>query len=89
MKMNFEISEWVENQRIRLKMLSGGPLKSYEQLWTLAPTDSGTEFTFSEEIIMPFGVIGSLIASANEGSSYKFVTEMQSKLRALVEAQVN
>ena len=87
MKMNFEIIEWVENERIRLKMISGAPIKSYEQLWTLAPTDSGTEFTFFEEIIFPLGVIGKLIGLAGQGSSYKFVTEMQSKLKSLVESQ--
>lgn len=87
MKMNFEITEWVENEKIRLKMISGAPLKSYEQLWTLAPTDSGSEFTFYEEIIFPLGVIGKLIGSVSQGSSYKFVTEMQSKLKSLVEAQ--
>jgi uncharacterized protein YndB with AHSA1/START domain len=89
MKMEFEITEWVENQRVRLKMISGAPLKSYEQLWTLAPTDSGTEFTFFEEIIFPLGVIGKLIGLAGQGSSRKFVTEMQSKLKSLVEAQSN
>jgi hypothetical protein len=87
MKMNFELTEWVENERMRLKMISGAPLKSYEQLWTLTPTESGTEFTFFEEIIFPFGVLGKLIAWAGQGSSYKFVTEMQSKLKLLVEAQ--
>jgi uncharacterized protein YndB with AHSA1/START domain len=87
MKMNFEIAEWVENERLRLKMISGAPLKSYEQLWMLAPTDSGSKFTFYEEIIFPLGVIGKLIGSVGQGSSYKFVTEMQSKLKSLVEAQ--
>ncbi len=87
MKMDFEITEWVENERIRLKMISGAPLKSYEQLWTLSPTGSGTEFTFFEEIIFPLGVIGKLIATAGEGSSQKFVTEMKSRLKALVEAE--
>jgi uncharacterized protein YndB with AHSA1/START domain len=87
MKMNFEITEWVENERIRLKMISGAPLKSYEQLWTLAPTASGSEFTFYEEIIFPLGVIGKLIGLVGQGSSYKLVTEMQSKLKTLVESQ--
>jgi len=86
MKMNFEITEWVENERIRLKMISGASLKSYEQLWTLAPTNSGSEFTFYEEIVFPLGVIGKLIGLVSQGSSYKFVTEMQSKLKSLVEA---
>lgn len=87
MKMNFEIAEWVENERIRLKMISGAPLKSYEQLWTLAPTDSGTEFTFFEEIVFPLGIIGKLIGSVGQGSSSRFVAEMQSKLKSLVEAK--
>jgi uncharacterized protein YndB with AHSA1/START domain len=85
MKMDFEITEWVENERIRLKMISGAPLKSYEQLWTLQPTATGTVFTFFEEIVFPLGILGKLIGSVGEGSSYKFVTEMQSKLKSLVE----
>lgn len=86
MKMNFEIIEWVENERIRLRMVSGAPLKFYEQLWTLAPTDSGTEFRFREEIVFPLGVIGRLLGSVAQGTSFKTVTEMQAKLKALVEA---
>jgi uncharacterized protein YndB with AHSA1/START domain len=86
MKMNFEITEWVENERIRLKMISGAPLKSYEQLWKLTPTDSGSEFTFYEQIIFPFGVVGKLIGLVSQGSSYEFVTEMQARLKSLVEA---
>lgn len=87
MKMNFEIIEWVENERIRLKMISGAPLKSYEQLWTLEPTDAGTVFTFFEEIVFPLGILGKLIGSVGKGSSYKLVTEMQSKLKLLVEGE--
>ena len=87
MKMNFEVTEWVENKRIRLKMISGASLKSYEQLWTLSPTDTGTEFTFYEEIVFPLGVIGQLVGLATQGSSNKFVMEMQAKLKSIVEAQ--
>jgi uncharacterized protein YndB with AHSA1/START domain len=85
MKMNFEITEWAENERIRLKMISGAPLKSYEQLWTLQPTDTGTVFTFFEEIVFPLGILGKLIGFVGKGSSYKYVTEMQSILKSLVE----
>ena len=87
MKMNFEVTEWVENKRIRLKMISGASLKSYEQLWTLSPTDTGTEFTFYEEIVFPLGVIGKLGGLVTQGSSNKFVMEMQAKLKSIVEAQ--
>ncbi len=85
MKMDFEITEWEENERIRLQMTSKGPVKFYEQLWTLSPTDTGTKFTFYEEIVFPLGVIGKLIGLVGQSSSYKFVTEMQAKLKSLVE----
>jgi uncharacterized protein YndB with AHSA1/START domain len=87
MKMNFEITEWVENERIRFRMVSGAPLRLYEFLWTLAPIDSGTKFTFCEEIVLPLGIIGRLVGSIGRGSSFKLVAEMQSKLKSLVEAQ--
>jgi uncharacterized protein YndB with AHSA1/START domain len=86
MKMDFEITEWEENERIRLQMTSKGPVKFYQQLWTLSPTDTGTKFTFFEEIVFPFGVVGKLIGVIGQGSSYRTVTEMQAKLKTLVEA---
>ena len=86
MKMNFEVTEWKENERLAFKMTSGAPLKSYEQIWTLSPTESGSKFTFYEEIIFPLGIVGRLIGLVGQGSSYKFVTEMQAKLKSLVEA---
>jgi hypothetical protein len=70
-------------------MASGASLKSYEQLWILTPTDSGTVFTFFEEIVFPLGFIGKLIGSMTQGSSNQFVVEMQSKLKSLVEAQTS
>jgi uncharacterized protein YndB with AHSA1/START domain len=86
MKMDFEITEWEENERIRLQMTSKGPVKFYEQLWTLSPTDIGTTFTFYEEIVFPLGVIGKLIGLVGQGSSSRTVTEMQAMLKTLVEA---
>ena len=85
MKMNFEVTEWKENERLAFRMTSGAPLKSYEQIWTLSPTEMGSKFTFYEEIIFPFGIIGKLMGLVGQGSSYKFVTEMQAKLKSLVE----
>ena len=89
MKMNFEITEWVEHERIRLKMMSGAALKSYQQLWSLEPTQSGTKFTFFEELIFPYGPIGKLIGLMIKGSSKKFIIEMQSKLKLLIETPSN
>ena len=85
MKMNFEVTEWKENERLAFIMTSGASLKSYEQIWNLSPTETGSKFTFYEEIIFPLGFIGKLIGLFSQGSSYKFVTEMQAKLKSLVE----
>ena len=87
MKMDFEITEWVENERIRLKMVSGAPLTSYEQVWTLVPAEAGTAFTFFEEIVFPLGILGKLMGAVGQGRSSKLVAEMQSKLKSLVEAE--
>ena len=81
MKIDFEITEWEENERIRLQMTSKDPVRFYEQLWTLTPIDTGTKFTFYEEIIFPLGVIGKLIGLVGQGSSYRTVTEMQTNLK--------
>lgn len=86
MKMSFQVTDWAENQRIAMKMTSGGPLKSYEQRWTLAPSESGSVFTFVEEIRMPFGVLGRLIEKIGRGRSEAAVREMLGKLRSLAEA---
>jgi len=86
MKMKFEIADWVENEKLILKMISGAPLKAYEQRWMLEPTENGSIFTFMEEIVMPFGILGKLLEKVGRGSSEKFIKVMLAKLKVLAEA---
>ena len=86
MKMNFEVTEWKENEKVALRMISGGSLKSYEQSWSLEPTTLGSKVTFMEDIELPYGVIGKLLSLILEGMSNSTADKMLAKLKSLVEA---
>lgn len=86
MKLNFEVTEWVENERLSFRMTSGTVVKAYEQRWTLEPTLSGSTFTFMEEFKLPFGILGSLMEMAGKGRSEAYVDEMLGKLKSFAEA---
>ncbi len=86
MKLNFEVTEWVENERLSIRMTSGTVLKAYEQRWTLEPTVSGSTFTFMEEFKLPFGILGSFMEMMGKGRSETYVDEMLDKLKSFAEA---
>ena len=86
MKLNYVVTEWVENEKFVFKMTSGTSVKSYEQRWTLEPTPSGSTFTFMEEVELPFGIIGKLIGAVIRRSSEAHVKQMLTALKSLAGA---
>jgi uncharacterized protein YndB with AHSA1/START domain len=86
MKLNFKVTEWVENERLAFSLTSGNLTKGYDQSWTVEAIPSGSSFTFSEDFKMPFGVIGKLMGVVGRSSSEAHVREMLSKLKGLAEA---
>ena len=86
MKILFEATEWKENEKLALRMVSGSGVKSYKQVWLLETTPAGSRFTFMEEIEFPFGIIGKLIGLIAQRMSEATVDKMQLKLKALAEA---
>jgi len=84
--MQFEVTEWKENAKLALQMVSGASYKSYRQELSLEPIHSGCRFTFMEEIILPYGIIGKLIGVFAERMSSATVDKMFLKLKTLVEA---
>lgn len=86
MKMNFEITECVENQKITLQMLSGPMMKSYQQWWSLEAIPTGSRVSFSEEIVFGMGLFGKFLGSFQEKSSLATIDKMLARLKALVEA---
>ncbi len=81
MKLKFEVTEWVENERLAFKMTSGTGVKSYEQRWGVSATQSGSIFTFMEQIELPLGFIGKLIGRFVQRSSEAHVKQMLAKLK--------
>jgi len=86
MKLNFTVTDWVENQRLACKMTSGNFLKGYEQKMTVEAVLSGSRFTFAEDIKMPYGVIGNMMGFFAKSSSQAHLKEMMVKLKSLAEA---
>ena len=86
MKLNFRITEWVENNRVAFSMISGTFVKGYEQSWTVEATQSGSRFTFIEEVKLPYGIIGKIMGLFAQRGSEATVGKMLPKLKSLAEA---
>ena len=85
-KMQFEVAEWKENEKLAIRMVAGGNYKSYEQRFSIEPAPSGSKVTFMEEIILPYGILGKLIGLLAERMSAATVDKMLAKLKVLAEA---
>ncbi len=86
MKLNFKVTEWVENERLAFSLTSGTGVKGYEQKWIEEATPTGSRFTFMEDVELPFGIIGKLMGLVGRRSSEAHVREMLVKLKSLAEA---
>jgi len=86
MKLNFRITEWVENERVAFSMISGNFVKGYEQSWTVEATPSGSRFSFMEEVKLPYGIIGKIMGLFGQRGSEATVGKMLPKLKSLAEA---
>ena len=85
MKLNFTVTEWIENEKLSFKMISGTGVKEYKQAWSLKSTSTGSIFTFFEEVVLPLGVIGKLIGAFLKKSSEAHVNKMLIELKNLAE----
>ncbi len=85
-KMNFVAQDWKENEKLDLRMVSGASYKSYEQHLSLEPAAGGSRFTYEEELVLPYGILGRLIGLIAEKMSAKTLHTMLFKLKALAEA---
>ena len=85
-KMQFEVTEWKENEKLALRMVSGANYGSYHQQWLLERSPSGSRFTFMEDIELPYGVIGKLMGLVAQRMSEATVVKMEAKLKELAEA---
>jgi len=85
-KMQFEVTEWKENEKLGLRMVSGASYPRYVQEYSLESSPAGSRVTFGEEIELPYGVIGKLLGVVGERMSAATVAKMEAKLKELAEA---
>ena len=85
-KMNFVVTEWVENESVAFKMTCGNIVKGYEQRYTIQSIPSGSQFTCFEDVKMPYGVLGSVAGLCRRSVSEGRLERMLGKLKVLAEA---
>jgi uncharacterized protein YndB with AHSA1/START domain len=60
MKLNYKVTEWVENQKLAFSLTSG-PANKDDQVWSIKATPSGSTFTLDEDFEMPWGIFGKIL----------------------------
>ncbi len=85
MKLHVVVTEWSLNRSVAFKMTAGNFVKGYEQKYTLEPTPTGIRFTCSEDITLPFGILGKFAALFRKPVSEAYIDRMLARLKALGE----
>jgi uncharacterized protein YndB with AHSA1/START domain len=86
MKLHFKVTECVENERVAGSMTSGDFLKKNDQQWVVAATASGSRFTLTGDVGLPYGIIGKILGLFARRQSGKTVKKMLANLKRLSEA---
>jgi uncharacterized protein YndB with AHSA1/START domain len=87
MKLNFRVTEWLENKKLAF-VLTSGMMKKDDQIWELKATPDGSRFIATEEIEMPWGIIGrAMVKLFIAGGVAKHMKEIMGNLKQVVEAE--
>jgi uncharacterized protein YndB with AHSA1/START domain len=86
MKLDYRVTEWVENRRLAFTLVSG-PMRKDDQVWSIEAIPTGSRVTLSEHIELSGGVFGKMLLALFVGRMVgKHLEEMLTNLRGLVEA---
>jgi len=86
MKLNYKVTEWVENQKLAFKLTSGFPKKD-DQIWSLEAIPSGSRFTITEDFEVRWGKIGKVMGKMLGGSIAKGIEKIIGKIKSVVEGE--
>jgi len=87
LKVDFTITEWIENEKIASEMTSGpGFLNEVEQKWLIEAIPSGSRVTYIENAEFSRSIIGKLFGFLSQLTADKDTRKMLLKLKSLVEA---
>ena len=87
MKLDFKVTEWVENQKLALSLTSGTSLKKYEVDESIEAIPSGSRFTFMEDFELSLPIIGKILETVGRRTAEGHIKECLTKLKSLVEVQ--
>jgi uncharacterized protein YndB with AHSA1/START domain len=87
MKLNYEVTEWIVNKKLAFK-LNSGPLKKDDQIWSLETIPSGTRFTMTEDVELPWGMIGKILDGPLSGTVEKNIEKILDNLNSLMKTGV-
>jgi uncharacterized protein YndB with AHSA1/START domain len=86
MKLDYRVTEWVENQRLAFTLVSG-PMRKDDQVWSIEAIPTGSRVTLSEDIELSGGVFGKILLTLFVGRMIgKHLQDMLTNLRGLAEA---
>ncbi len=85
-RLDFEITEWLEERKVAFTMTSGQFLKSNKQSWAIEPEADGCRFRFSEEAQMPYGIAGRALELVASRTSSANIRKMLVLLKDLAES---
>jgi uncharacterized protein YndB with AHSA1/START domain len=85
MKLNYIVTEWVENKKLAFCVTSGS-LKKDDQVWSIEAMPTGSRFTMYEDLEMPMGIIGKVIGALfGEMMIGKSMEKILANLKKMVE----
>ena len=86
MRLNYAVTEGVENERLAF-CLTSGPTKKDDQVWSIEATPSGSRFTLTEDFEMPWGIMGKILGALFVNRQIgKHLEEILANLKKLAEA---
>jgi uncharacterized protein YndB with AHSA1/START domain len=85
MKLNFKVTEWIENERLAYSMTSGSGVKRYEISEIIESTPAGSKFTLIENVELPWGIVGKFLESVGRKTAEGHIQEFLAKLKSMVE----
>ena len=86
MKLDYRVTEWVENRRFAFTMASG-PLVKDDQAWQIEAVPAGSRVTLEEDVELSGGMFGRMLLALGVGRSIgRHLEQMLARLKELVEA---
>jgi uncharacterized protein YndB with AHSA1/START domain len=83
---HFKTTEWVENRVFAYEMTSGNFFKAYSERWEIKPTETGSQFSFNDTLVFPYGFFGKIMGWFGERMAKKSSEMILQNLKRLAEA---